>query len=227
MLIVFHGIFVGLASAAEIISWEELAAQWLNAIYHQPGGRWVATVIAAPPGWNTLKPGTQARILKIAQGVEKPKKIMHLLVQRNEKEQGVITVQTQSFKKVMVANRVLARGEKIAGEDWRWEEKNQEIIPGDAFISEQELSKKRLRKYMSPNEIITAHALEAIPEMARGKQITVRVVGNGVCIQADAETLEEGYFGKKIKVKLIGNGKIITASVAGYETADVMLVSRW
>jgi flagella basal body P-ring formation protein FlgA len=101
------------------------------------------------------------------------------------------------------------------------------MVPGDAFLSEQELPNKRLRKYLSPNEIITTHAMEAIPEMTRGKQITVRVVGNGVCIQADAETLEEGYFGKKIKVKLIGNGKIITASVVGHETADVMLVSRW
>jgi flagella basal body P-ring formation protein FlgA len=226
-LIIFPGISAGPASASEIGSWEELAAQWLDATYHQPGGRWAASVLAVPPGWNSEALRGRVVITGVAQGAAKAKRIMALSVQhRVSGAQGILKIHAAFLCPVPVANHLLTRGQALTAADWRWEERDQTVLPNDTLRLEKDLEHKRIKKYLCTNEVISAHALEAEPDIPKGRQISLRVQGRGVVINADAEALEEGYIGRGIKVRLTASGKILTASVAGPEAAELVLTGR-
>jgi flagella basal body P-ring formation protein FlgA len=215
----------GPASAVGANSWEELTVQWLDAVFHQPGGRWTATVLAAPPGWEAALAG-EVKILGPARGVNKPKKIMSLIVSRRNREQGELWVRTCCLGRVAVAARLLARGVELAPADWQWEERDMAGLSADALREEKALQGKRVKKVLAAHEAICAHALEPKPDIARGQKMTLRIRGEGVVVSADAEALEEGYIGQEIKLKVLSYGKNITAAVADSEAAELSLTYR-
>lgn len=212
----------GPASAAGASSWEELAAQWLETAFHQPGGRWAATVLAAPPGWE-LSPAYPVTILGVARGVNKPKKIMALALFRKDGKRGELWVKTVCLCRVPVTCRVLTRSQDLAAGDWQWEERDATELPPDVIREEKDLTNKRLKQVLAAQEAICAHALEPKPDVARGQRMTLRVLAEGVVVSADAEAMEEGTIGREIKIRIIGNGKILTASVASNEAAELAL----
>lgn len=215
----------GPASAAGANSWEELTAQWLEAAFHQPGGRWAVTVLAAPPGW-VVSPQGGIEILGMAHGVNKPKKIMTLAVSRKNGARAQLRVQSACLIRVPVAGRLLPRGAVLAPGDFRWEERDGCGLPADAVRAERAVAGQRVKKFLAAGEVISEHALEPVPDVVKGKKMTLRIVGEGVVISADAEAQEEGCLGKTIRVKLLDNGKIMTARIAGNAAAELALTDR-
>lgn len=137
-----------------------------------------------------------------------------------------ITVRVFKYVKVPITNKVIRNRVTIDGKDWRFEERDADLLSKDVIKNSEELRNKRSKKILSINEVLTRHAIEKIPDITQGKEITLRVVGYGIILSTDAVSMEEGNISEWIKLKQQYNGQVVKARIIGPSEAQIHLARR-
>lgn len=212
------------AAGVETPDWRMLAERWLSASFPEPGTRWTAHILQAPPATDG-----EGRILGSRMLGRKAKRIMALMVQIGtgpDARTGRLVIQAARRWTVAVAVRPVKRGEPLGSADWRWEERDAAGLAADAVRSGEQLAGKQARKHFAAGEPLTAHALESVPDVRTGARIALRVRGEGVLISTEARALENGRTGDMIRLQAEGTRRRVIACLIGPETAEIVLTRR-
>lgn len=205
--------------------WQALAEQWLGAAFPEPDTRWEVRILSTPDVQARRKPSASERIVGLAGQYGRPKKVMRLLVAAAGSDLPVaeIVASAERWRRVAVANRLLGRKECLRPEDWHWEERRVDSLQRDTVRRSEDLAGKRVRKVLTAAEIITAHALEPIPDVRSGQRLRLFVRGDRVMVSLEAEALEEGCIGDCLRLKNPDSGKVVIARIAQPGRAEINL----
>jgi flagella basal body P-ring formation protein FlgA len=217
------GLLAGSGAAAEAPNWQTLVEHWLSGAFPESGTRWAAQILQAP----AFTGG--AVILGCRSQGRQAKRVMTLVARLGPERSArtaELVVQASRRRTVAVAARPVPRGGKLGPGDWRWEERDADTLAADAVREPSELAGKQTRKFLAPNEALTAHALAAIPDVAAGARLTLRVRGEGVTVSTDAQALEDGRIGDTIRLQPLETNRQVKACLLGPQTAEIVILRR-
>lgn len=197
--------------------------QWMTEHYPVSNGRWETWILDSTLGLEALNP-EEVRVVKAGQS-GKPKKIMNFVLKHKD-QQFLVKARVVCFKKVLVARKILQRRTSLDHDDWQIEERASNRVPHDALGIEASLDNYRVKKVLVRGEIITRHAVEKEPAVAKGKRMTLQIKGTGVLIKTDVYSMEEGYIGDWIKVKQCDSGRICRGLIIHPEVTQIELNRR-
>jgi len=207
---------------------ETMCEKWLTANFPETNSRWEVWILSATPDLENLDRYVSYRVTGV-EGTRKPKKIMVFhLTSEGEDTNKVFTIRTRVVKyiRVPVTNKIIRKGIAIKRNDWNWEERNSESLVKDVIRNESDLKSKRAKKVLTRGEVITAHALEKIPDVKKGQKMTLRVYGSGVVLSTDAISIEEGNIEDWVKLRAQNSGQIIKAMIVSSDLARIVLPQR-
>lgn len=200
---------------------------WLSNQFPVKNGHWKVSQLSSNKPLEMLKV-TSCRVTGVV-GSKKPKKIMIFKVVPkvgNTVYHRQVTARVIKYIKVPVANHVIRKGVTLNRSQWRLEERRSAFLSRDAIREISALKDKRSKKVISINEVITRHAVEPIPDIVLGKEITLRVIGPGVVLSTDAISMEEGNIQDWIEFKQRSTGKVVKAKIIGPGEAVIQLARR-
>jgi len=132
---------------------------------------------------------------------------------KNGERKSLITVRLKLMKKVLVANRLIRRGESISSGDFTFREEDVTGLrfpPLTSFTEDENLkSKINIRE----GEILTRNMIEKGAAIFAGNKVKAVYASGAVVVTFDAEARSAGRVGEVIRVKrndgIIFKGKII------------------
>ncbi|MCD4813449.1 flagellar basal body P-ring formation chaperone FlgA [bacterium] len=225
ILIILSSISSTVFSESRLV--EQCVEAWLSENFSVQNGRWSVTLLSSNKPLKMSKV-TFCKVVALV-GLKKPKKIMVFKVvpkMGNTLVYRKITVRVFKYVKVPITNKVIRNRVTIDGKDWRFEERDADLLSKDVIKNSEELRNKRSKKILSINEVLTRHAIEKIPDITQGKEITLRVVGYGIILSTDAVSMEEGNISEWIKLKQQYNGQVVKARIIGPSEAQIHLARR-
>lgn len=212
----------GPAAWAKENALEQRLERWLTEQFPEAQSHWQVWVLETRP-----EPAPQADWREwTINGERQPKKIMRFTLTGPAGESCWAQVRAVRFVRVAAATRLVPRGQALTDRDWQWEERSAEYAPADSVREAAVLAGQRTVKVLARGEVITRHALEAVPDMQKGQAVTLRVVGDGVVLNAEAQSLDEGRLGEWIPVMTLASGQTIRAQVMGPQLAQIALTRR-
>lgn len=201
---------------------EQRLERWLTEQFPEVQSHWQVWILETRP-----EPAPQADWREWAvSGERQPKKVMRFTLTGPAGESCWAQVRAVRFVRVAAASRLVQRGQTLADQDWQWEERSAEYAPADSVREAAALAGQRCVKVLARGEVITRHALEPVPEMKKGQAVTLRVVGDGVVLNAEAQSLDEGRLGEWIPVKPLASDQTVRAQVMGPELVQIALTRR-
>ncbi|MEW6517287.1 MAG: flagellar basal body P-ring formation chaperone FlgA [candidate division FCPU426 bacterium] len=201
---------------------EQPLERWLTERFPESRSRWQVWVLETRP--EAVRPADWSQWT--VNGEPRPKKIMRFTLAGPAGQTVWVQVRAVRFVRVAAARQVIRRGQTLQTGDWRWEERSAEYAPQDSIREEEALAGQRAVKVLARGEIITRHALEPVPDVLKGQALILRIVGQGVVLNAEAQSLGEGRLGEWIAVKPLASGQTIRAQVLGPELAQIALTPR-
>lgn len=115
----------------------------------------------------------------------------------------------------LVATRRIPRGAALTPSD---------AVPGQPDLvaaacppitDQTRLGGMRAATTIRDGEVICTGAIEPVPPVVRGEQITARFSSHGVVITAPVEALSDGVVGAPVSVRNVQSGAVFTAMVTG------------
>lgn len=115
----------------------------------------------------------------------------------------------------LVATRLIPRGTALTPSD---------AVPGQPDLvaaacppitDQTRLDGMRAATTIRGGEVICAGAIESMPPVVRGEQVTARFSSHGVVITAPVEALSDGAVGAPVSVRNVQSGAVFTAMVTG------------
>lgn len=134
-----------------------------------------------------------------------------------------VPVKVAVFRKVLVTNRPMARGELINATDLRMERRNLNTLRA-GFLTDPSHAIGRLAKRpLTAGTPLSVSNLAAQRVIKRGEKVTLLMDIPGIQVRATAKALGDGAIGETISVRNTSSKKIIQATVI---SAGVVRVKR-
>lgn len=131
----------------------------------------------------------------------------------NEVATGQIRLRIKKYATVVVANDRITRGDPLDEDRLTIEKMEVTNLIEQPLTSYEGLDRFRARRNLKKGTIVTTGALEAIPDIERGRE-TLIVYNDGLCkVTAPGLALQSGLSGEYIKVKNKATNKIIVARI--------------
>lgn len=127
-----------------------------------------------------------------------------------------------------VATEPLKAGQTLDGSavevrDVQWSGRSAPPMrPNDNDDARASIAALRVRRPLETGDVLTAHAVETAPLVARGDWAMLSESHAGVRLESRAEVLEDGRLGDRVQVRLRRAKSAITARVTGPGTVEVL-----
>ncbi|NLW81038.1 MAG: flagellar basal body P-ring formation protein FlgA [Desulfovibrionales bacterium] len=170
-----------------------------------------------------IKDKTPVQIRVVPAGVLAPGRIS-LRLEALNREGGVVqsftgTVFADVWKTVPCAARVLNRGDVLEPALVTFARKNLAYLPRPCWDGRGVAL--RMAAPVGEGQVIAAEAVERIPEVVKGKVLTLVYAGQHLRLSVPVESLEDGSIGSVIRVRNVQSRRMVAARVVDAETAQV------
>jgi len=131
-----------------------------------------------------------------------------------------VTVETEA--RVLLARRPLRRGEVPQAGDF---DVGTRRIPGlsSGYVTEPALlGTRRLRRSVPAGEPLPADALESLPLVRRGQQVTMVSRAAGIEVRTSAVALADAAAGERLRVRNPASGRLLEGTVLGDGTVAAL-----
>lgn len=126
---------------------------------------------------------------------------------------GRVTFKISHFADVVVVTDNIKRFESLADVKLTVERKDITAIRESAVTDINSLEGFQARRNLRPGMILTTRAIERIPDVVSGRDVSI-VYNDGLCsISAVGRALQSGMAGDYIKVKNKSSGKVVLARI--------------
>jgi flagella basal body P-ring formation protein FlgA len=134
---------------------------------------------------------------------------------------GQVRLRIKKYADVVVANDRITRGDLMVPERLALQRMEITNLIEQPLVSLEALDGFRARRNLRKGTIVTTGALEAIPDIERGKE-TLIVYDDGLCkVTAPGLALQSGLSGEYIKVKNKATNKIVVARIVDNNSVAV------
>ncbi|MBN2058460.1 MAG: flagellar basal body P-ring formation protein FlgA [Candidatus Saganbacteria bacterium] len=128
-------------------------------------------------------------------------------VQINDKDRDqriFVRAQVEVFKTVVIATRMVKRGETIGEGDLALEARDIAMLPDEYYEDKVMVVETEAKTTIPKNGTIFQWMIKEIPVVRRGDDITLIVKGPNLLVRTAGEALMDGYLGRKIRVRKKG-----------------------
>ncbi|MEW6049860.1 MAG: flagellar basal body P-ring formation chaperone FlgA [Candidatus Zixiibacteriota bacterium] len=149
---------------------------------------------------------------------------VYVAVERQDSvvESGQVNLKIRKFADVLVARGPVGRHELVSPENAELQRREISAVYDQPIVSWQELSGRRLSRALGKGQIITAGALEPIPDIEVGREVAIVCTDGAITVTASGQALQKGRAGEYVRVKNRTSGKIVVAKVIDQTTVTVM-----
>jgi len=128
-------------------------------------------------------------------------------------DKGEVRLRVNRFAKVLIATDKIRRHDLLAAEKFELKCVRINSLREQAISDPGQLEGYRSKRNLRKGQILTTGAVEPVPDIEVGNEVTI-VYDNGVCaISAPGTVLQTGWIGRTVRVKNKASGKIVQARV--------------
>jgi len=199
---------------AQAATVEELVSQWVYHTYSLDTGSFKIQFLG-----NSLKTAevTNERLEVRPLTESEPPGLFTVLahLERNGTvvDRGQVRMRIRKYAEVLVTTDRLTRQELISTDKFALQRMEVTSLRERPLIALDELAGYRMKRNLSKGKILTSGAVEPIPDIDVGEEVTI-VYNDGLCtITAPGRSMQSGSQGDRIRVKNKSSGKVIMAQV--------------
>jgi len=134
-----------------------------------------------------------------------------------------VRAKVEVFKGIVVADRLIKRGEEIQSEDLKLEERDIALLPQKYFESLDQIVSAEAKTTIPKNSTLFEWMAKKIPLIRRGDKVTIRVSASSLLVKSEGVALSDGYLGKKMTVKRKDIKKSLEGIVVSANEVEVKL----
>ncbi len=128
-------------------------------------------------------------------------------------DKGQVRMRIRRFEDVLVSAGRLNRYQQLTAELFELKRTEVTSLREQSIGSFDEILHQRLKRNLHKGDILTKEAMESIPDIEVGEEVTI-VYSDGLCnITVPGKVLQTGWVGHAVRVKNEVSGKIISARV--------------
>ena len=129
-------------------------------------------------------------------------------------ERGQVRLRVRKFADVLVTSGRLKRHEKLATDKFTLRRMEVTSLREQPVFSFEAINGHRLKRNLSKGRILTVEAIEPVPDIEVGGEVSI-VYADVLCtITVPGRVLQDGCVGQLVRVKNKASGKIVMARVA-------------
>jgi flagella basal body P-ring formation protein FlgA len=136
-------------------------------------------------------------------------------------ERGQVRMRISKFADVLVASDKINRYELLTEQKFELKRTDVTSLREQPVISTAEIGGMRAKRNLRAGNILTKGAIEPIPDIDVGGEVTIVYTDSWGTITAPGEALEMGLIGTRVRVKNLASGKIILATVVSGKSVEV------
>jgi len=128
-------------------------------------------------------------------------------------DKGQVRLEIRKFAEVLVTTGKIRRHEILTEEKITLKMMDITSLPEQPVISLETVNGYRSRRNLSIGRIVTLSAVEPVPDIEVGREVSI-ICSNGLfSVKASGKALQDGWAGDYVKVKNENSGKIVLARV--------------
>ena len=132
-----------------------------------------------------------------------------------EIERGQVRLTITKYEEVMVSKDVVKRHELLSSTQFELKRMDVTSLREQPVTSPDQIDEQRSRRNLRRGTILTTGALEPVPDIEVGGEVTIICEDTWGIITAPGKALQDGWSGDRIRVKNLASNKIVEATVAG------------
>jgi flagella basal body P-ring formation protein FlgA len=136
-------------------------------------------------------------------------------------ERGQVRLRVSKFAEVLVAADNVGRHELLSETKFELKRCDVTSLREQPVTSQAELGGMRAKRNLRTGNILTTGAIEPVPDIDVGGEVTIVFTDNWGSITAPGEALEAGTIGARVRIKNLASGKIILATVVSGNSVEV------
>lgn len=205
---------LALVTSGDATTVERTVRDWLMDTYDLDTASSRIEVLADPFASEEIDAG-QIDVTALTQ--TKPIGLFTVLVTVNEngelKERGQVRLRIRKYAEVLVASDKIKRHDLLTDENVVLTRTEVTSLREQPVQSLEELDNCRSKRNIRRGQIITTMAVEPVPDIEVGREVTIVVSNDVLTITAPGKALQSGSHGDYVRVKNKATGKILKARV--------------
>ena len=134
-----------------------------------------------------------------------------------------VTADIRHMRPVLIACRMLQRGEALVEEMFELDERDITALRHDYFSEPAMLQGLQTRRSLAVGSILTGNHIEAIPIVRRGDEVQLIARTSRLSVSALGLAMQNGGVGERIRVKNSDSGKILYGQILDSYTIQIGL----
>ncbi|UCC43445.1 MAG: flagellar basal body P-ring formation protein FlgA [Candidatus Zixiibacteriota bacterium] len=134
-----------------------------------------------------------------------------------------IRVRVSKYSSVLVSKGRIRRNQLLNAEDFELKRMDVTSLREQPICSIDRVEGLRSKRNLRRGTILTSGAVEPVPDIEVGREVTIIFDDGMCCITVPGRPLQSGCIGDLVKVKNKSSGKIVTARVVDGSTVAVQL----
>jgi flagella basal body P-ring formation protein FlgA len=136
-------------------------------------------------------------------------------------ERGQVRLRVKKFAEVLVATDKVQRHQLLGEQQFELKRTEVTSLREQPVVSFAELTGYRAKRNLRLGSILTTGALEPVPDIDVGGEVTIVFSDAWGTITVPGEVMETGRIGDRVRVKNRASGKIILATVISDKSVEV------
>lgn len=134
-----------------------------------------------------------------------------------------VTADIRHMRSVLIARRMLQRGEALVEEMFELDERDITALRHDYFGELATLQGMQTRRSLAVGSVLTGNHIEAIPIVSRGDKVQLIARTSRLSVSALGLAMQDGGIGERIRVKNSDSGKILYGQILDSCTIQIGL----
>ncbi len=136
-------------------------------------------------------------------------------------ERGQVRLKISKFADVLVASDQIGRHELLSEQKFELKRTDVTSLREQPVISNADIRGMRAKRNLRVGNVLTMGAIEPVPDIDVGGEVTIVFTDVWGSITAPGEVLESGVIGNRVRVKNLASGKTILATVTSGKLVEV------
>ena len=136
-------------------------------------------------------------------------------------ERGQVHLMIRKFAEVMVAADKIGRYDLLQPEKFELKRTDVTSLREQPVVSAAEIAGQRARRNLRVGSILTTAALEPVPDIEVGGEVTIVFTDKWGTITVPGRALESGSIGARVRVRNLASGKVLLAAVVSNKSVEV------
>jgi flagella basal body P-ring formation protein FlgA len=128
-------------------------------------------------------------------------------------ERGQVRLRIKKFSEVLVATDRIGRHDALSKDNLALARMEVTSLREQPVRSFDDLADQRAKRNLRKGQILTSPAIEPVPDIEVGREVTIVVSNDLLTITAPGKALQTGSTGDYVKVRNTATGKVLSAKV--------------